>query len=223
MPLMNNSNNMEYTNSGEQSLIFDFFKDYNGKLLDVGANDGIMSSNTCALLERGWKGIMIEPSPNPFKNLHLNYTKKDLLKNTVLLNYALVPDNFNKTEFYETLYEDTVGNYGLGSFYLEELSDYVKGNTSNVEVIRDPVKVNKITTTDFFKIYGYTFDFISIDVEHMNYLLVTNFPWEKINCKLICVELDVYPEELINFFKTINYKLYEVRRYNYFFAPTNKF
>lgn len=40
-----------------------------GRFLDVGCWDPITFSNTRALVERGWSGVMIEPAPGPFIEL----------------------------------------------------------------------------------------------------------------------------------------------------------
>ena len=39
------------------------------KFLEVGANDGVLQSNTLELEELGWDGILIEPSLTAFKAL----------------------------------------------------------------------------------------------------------------------------------------------------------
>lgn len=43
-----------------------------GFFVDVGAHDGVESSNTYALELCGWKGMCIEPNPESYKNLTLN-------------------------------------------------------------------------------------------------------------------------------------------------------
>ncbi len=43
------------------------------RFLDIGAWDPKEFSNTRALFERGWGGVMIEPSPVPFNNLLKEY------------------------------------------------------------------------------------------------------------------------------------------------------
>lgn len=45
----------------------------NGRFVDVGAYDGVNYSNTMALVERGWSGIMIEPGLQAFIKLLENH------------------------------------------------------------------------------------------------------------------------------------------------------
>lgn len=57
---------------GEEAIVLDFFKGFTGTFLDIGAFDGITNSNTRALLELGWKGVLIEPDPEAFIKLRQN-------------------------------------------------------------------------------------------------------------------------------------------------------
>lgn len=48
-------------------------KPWVGRFLDIGAWDPKCFSNTRALFERGWSGVLIEPSPGPLANLLKEY------------------------------------------------------------------------------------------------------------------------------------------------------
>lgn len=61
---------MPYSQNGEESAILAAFPDKtDGRFLDIGAWHPTDKSNTRALYERGWSGLLIEPSPGPFINL----------------------------------------------------------------------------------------------------------------------------------------------------------
>lgn len=57
-----------YSQYGEDDVFLPLLSD-NGRFLDIGAWDPITFSNTRALIERGWSGVMIEPSPGPLIEL----------------------------------------------------------------------------------------------------------------------------------------------------------
>ena len=77
----------DHSQNGEQQIILDYFKDrYNGRFLDIGANDGITLSNVYALALKGWGGAMCEPSPKAFYLLQRNYKE---LPQVTLLNIAI--------------------------------------------------------------------------------------------------------------------------------------
>jgi len=55
-----------YSQNLEQNYILEYFKDRRGTFIDIGANDGLTLSNTRALVELGWRGVFVEPSPMAF-------------------------------------------------------------------------------------------------------------------------------------------------------------
>lgn len=76
-----------YSQWDEEQVLIDIFgKDYKGYFVDIGANDGKTVSNTLALVERGWGGLMIEPDPIAFSKLQSLHGYN---KNITLLNCAV--------------------------------------------------------------------------------------------------------------------------------------
>jgi FkbM family methyltransferase len=49
---------------GEDRALLEFFGGVRGFYVDVGANDGLSNSNTAALDQMGWRGILVEADPN---------------------------------------------------------------------------------------------------------------------------------------------------------------
>jgi FkbM family methyltransferase len=49
---------------GEDRAILKFFGETPGFYVDVGANDGVSNSNTAALDEMGWRGLLVEADPD---------------------------------------------------------------------------------------------------------------------------------------------------------------
>lgn len=62
---------MYYSQAGQDKWVLEKIGN-EGFFVDVGAYDGIESSNTYALELAGWKGICIEPNPQAFANLENN-------------------------------------------------------------------------------------------------------------------------------------------------------
>lgn len=62
----------DYSQNREQAVILRNLAGINGTLLDIGANDGITFSNTRALVELGWSGVLVEPSRTAFLKLCSN-------------------------------------------------------------------------------------------------------------------------------------------------------
>lgn len=170
----------DYSQYGEQAHILAEFGDHVGRFLEIGAYHPTQFSNTRALVERGWSGVMIEPAPGPMQALIREYGKDDRI---VLINAALgfergiakmwaTDDAVSTTE--EANYQQWRHAGGFyGAFYT-------------------PV----ITLHDVFNQFGGGFDFMSIDTEGTScnvfhaLLETTAFP------RVICVEHDGRSVEL---------------------------
>lgn len=84
----------DYSQSGEQAAILDALKGITGPFLDIGAYHPTVFSNTRALYEMGWSGVMVEPSPGPMKALLEAYGNDErirLIQAAVSLEPGLVP------------------------------------------------------------------------------------------------------------------------------------
>jgi len=66
------------TQQNEQEIIRQFFGDRIGTFLDVGAFDGVTDSNTHALTERGWSGVLVEPCLETFIQLRNNKGERNI-------------------------------------------------------------------------------------------------------------------------------------------------
>lgn len=76
-----------YSQHDEQEFILDFFKDkQEGFFLDIGAGDGWNDSNTRALWDKGWSGMLIEPNYRAFRQLMEVYGSGE---RAILLNAAI--------------------------------------------------------------------------------------------------------------------------------------
>lgn len=53
-----------HAQNGEDIALLEFFRGKPGFYVDVGANDGVSNSNTAALEEVGWRGLLIEADPS---------------------------------------------------------------------------------------------------------------------------------------------------------------
>lgn len=68
----------KYSQQDEQRYILDALKDIDkGTLLDVGAWNAKTFSNSRALIEMGWKAMLVEPSPGPLNALLKEYGEQE--------------------------------------------------------------------------------------------------------------------------------------------------
>ena len=73
--LLNNwaTHKESYAQHGEDILIELLLPDGVRSFIDIGANDGVLFSNTYKFAKQGAKGICIEPAPNSFRKIKLNH------------------------------------------------------------------------------------------------------------------------------------------------------
>lgn len=146
-----------YSQNAEEKIILDYFGLETGTFLDVGANDGVTFSNTRALAERGWRGVLVEPSPQAFAKL------KDLYnghKGFYTYPYA-ISDHNGKAMLQESGPLCSAADIGLVStFHAEEkarFSKSVRYSPIEVKTFRWKTFLNRLSVKEF--------DFVSMDCE----------------------------------------------------------
>lgn len=147
----------DYSQSGEQCIIIDFFKGRAaGVFIDVGAGDGVRFSNTRALFEAGWDGVLIEPDAVCFAALAHTYGR-DTVSRAILVNAALTLDKLAG--------EPSRMHFGAGNLFTTT-SD-AEAEWRGLDKFRDVI-VGTITCARLFSLASTItrqVDFINVDVE----------------------------------------------------------
>ncbi len=119
------------------------------RLIEIGAWDAIDKSNSRALIELGWSGLLVEPSPGPLKNLVREYSGCDRVQ---ILSAAVTVEG--------------------GYLDLEITDDAVSQPTGpRIEEWRQNggfygrLTVPAIKAADLFERFGAGVEFVSFDVE----------------------------------------------------------
>lgn len=143
---------INYSQSSEQAFILSYFGPATGRFLDIGAYDGLRLSNTRALLEQGWSGVLVEPSAANLVNLAKNC---EPFADRVHIVQAAVTDK-----------------RGLAPFFIDTAPDREWSTTINPDLMasgsviapsRLKTSVATIVVADLLPLGP--FDFISIDAE----------------------------------------------------------
>lgn len=167
-----------YSQNEEQEFILKHTPEH-GRFLDIGAWDPFTFSNTRALFERGWGGVLIEPSPGPFESLMREYAEKA----GVVCIRAAVGLEDGETEMWMT--DDAVSTSDPAVYERwRPLASY-KGRQT----------VRMITIEHIYRIC-LDFDFVSIDAEGCSAELLYRL-WDlgkRPGC--ICVEYDSHLNEI---------------------------
>lgn len=195
----NNDKITFYSQEGQDLLAYTYFKGKKeGFFIDIGAYDGITISNTLLFEELGWKVICVEADPDRFKSLK-NNRKCDCY------NLAIHSKTGEKLEF-------ITSNCDVLNVLKEQSSDKhiermkIDGNQKELKTI----EVNSITFDDLMsKNYPDIrhIDFLSIDIEGGELIVLETIDFNKYSFGLITVENNFEEGVLVNFMKERGYKV----------------
>jgi FkbM family methyltransferase len=152
-----------------------------GKYLEFGATNGIELSNSLLLeKEFGWSGVLAEPSPQWKAQLKENRPKSQLLDECI---YSETGKSIN---FF-------VSNFGIFSTIEEFRDSDIESMPGNTKVRNEDgysVKVPTISLNDVFIKYfnGERIDYMSVDTEGSEFLILSNFNFDKYGPKVVTVE-----------------------------------
>lgn len=143
-----------YSQNNEQSAILAAFASdpFVGTFLDIGAWHPTDKSNTRALYEQGWTGVMVEPSPGPFSVLVAEYGGGMPRLSCIQLINAAVTFESGTVEMWVT--DDAVSTADQANY--EKWKNHAKFNGK--------IQVKAVTLEEIFAEHG-EFDFVSIDAE----------------------------------------------------------
>lgn len=171
----------DYSQNGEQKIILDYFSGHIGGYLDLGANDGATLSNTKALHDLGWKGALFEPSKKAFLTCQMNQP------NAFRYNVA-VSNVDGEIEFYESGTHLKQGDTALLSTVKEvELKRWSGSDNSFTKTTCESISA-KTLDKKLNDCGVLSFDFISIDIEGMDYDVLIQMDLKKLGCKMLCIE-----------------------------------
>ena len=165
-------------NEEEKHILNYFYSKGSGTFLDIGANDGVTLSNTKALSDRGWSGVLVEPSPEAFRKLKENYRA---IGGSYFYNFALGNHN-GEIDFYDSGTHLNKEDTGLLSTASEEDYNKWRGTTQftpiKVQCFRYKTFLNRVKIKEF--------DFISLDAEGFDLDILKQIDLRPTSC--VCVE-----------------------------------
>lgn len=173
---------MSYSQSGEDLIIAEYFGEFKGKLLDIGANDGVTFSNSRVLIESGWGGVLIEPSL-AYGELTKLYADSPMVK---CKHYAISSQ--------------------YGEIVLCEMQDSLLSTTT--KSIADswgvPYTLRIVTTVPYSAVAD-KYDFITIDTEWSDWVILQQIDLSYTKC--LCIEYGQYESEITDYCKMFHMKL----------------
>lgn len=177
----------DYSQNGEQAAILQRFrlKDnsaayVDGRFLDIGAWHPTEFSNSRALFELGWTGVMFEPSPGPMLNLLNEYGSNS----NITLIQACVSTEGGLAEMMVS--DDAVST--------SSMREYLKWKET--AKFQGRLMVPSVTVDEIGLRFG-GFDFVNIDAEGQSADIFLEFLRLGMYPPCICVEHDSRTTELL--------------------------
>lgn len=148
----------KFSQSDEDFIISEYFASKpHGTFIDIGSNDGITFSNTRLMALKGWRGVLVEPSPKAYEKLVELYKG---FKGFYTYNVALSNHN-GQAILHESGPLCSAKDIGLVSTFHQHEIDRFKSSVSyeavTVKCFKWKTFLNRLSIKQF--------DLISIDVE----------------------------------------------------------
>jgi FkbM family methyltransferase len=164
-------------------IVSKYGSEFKGSILDLGANDGITLSNSRFFLENGWRGVLVEAGRLPYQKLMTT-----ILPNTIAINCAIGNQDGSLT-FYESTNLLNSDDVGLVSSLVPDETQRWR----NAGINYSEYNVDCYTWKSFkekFHLESQNFDIISIDIEGMDYVVLSQMNLLELDCKVLCVEFN---------------------------------
>lgn len=177
----------DYSQNNEQKIILDYFGDFRGTFLDIGANDGETLSNTRALAILGWTGVLVEPSPVAWKKLSEVYSKDSGGFGPCWTIESAITTEDGPIDLYDSGTHLKKGDVSLLSTTVPKEMDRWKKSGEQFT----KTTVRGITFETLMKETGQShFDFVSIDCEGADWIVLQQIDLTAVGCRLLCVEVN---------------------------------
>jgi FkbM family methyltransferase len=168
-----------YSQNAEDLIVYSLFKGKPGVLLEIGANDGSTFSNSRFLIEKGWSAELVEPSSTfaELQTLHIGNS------HVICHNFG-IGGRDEVVPFFESGAHVLAGSDRalVSSVDFEETERWRNAGVEFVE------KNIQLVSWETFAKSGKRFDFISIDVEGLDWQILQQIDLEAVGCKVLCIE-----------------------------------
>lgn len=175
---------MAYSQNDEEQRILRYFGEEVGNVLDLGANDGRRFSNSLAVIERGWKAVLVEPSTRALARLKTLHASRIASGQVQVLPYAIANVS-GRLVFHES--GSLVGGGDVALVSTLSAAEAIRWSQSGVTYTRS--EVDALTWPELYeKCDLRTFDLITIDVEAFDYWVLQQMDLTALKCRMLIVE-----------------------------------
>lgn len=181
-----------YSQNAEDLFVANYFGDFKGTLLSIGENNGRDLSNALLLIEQEWFAHVVEPS-YAFNDLQLLHR----MNNKVQCYNLAIADAYGIVTLYESGAHVPGGN---DRALVSSLSKVETERWSLAGVKFEEVPVQTVPFNTFWEMTDFAkFDFITIDAESYDKMILKQIDLKSVDCKCLCIEHNG-DQDLKNFF-----------------------
>ncbi|MFZ4263225.1 FkbM family methyltransferase [Sphingobacterium sp. HJSM2_6] len=192
-----------FSQEGEDMVIRSFYenrKNYKGFYVDVGAHHPYRFSNTMYFYKKGWRGINIEPSPESMKWFKF-FRSRDINLN---IGISESPQELTYYCFNEP---------ALNGFS-QEISEQRDGLYAKYKLLKT-IPVPTLPLIEVLEKHvpkGKKIDFLSIDAEGFDFIVLKSNDWERYSPTFVLVEeaLGIFELEQSEIYQYMLHKNYEL-------------
>lgn len=172
-----------------------------GFFIEAGAYDGVTESNTKRLEELGWNGLCVEP-------VDIFYEKCKSNRKCLTLNTVLYDKNDAEIDFIDGTNVERPCHSGV----VENLSSSLKlvnGKSLGVQIKKRTETLQKVLFDNFNNLK--VIDFLSLDTEGSEYIILKDFPFDQYKFKIACIEHNFITEtrqKIYDLFHSNGYQLH---------------
>lgn len=165
-----------YSQSGEDSIVVQVLGKIPKLYVDIGCGHPINGSNTFKFYQKGARGLCIDANPK-FRFIYKLFRSRDIF----LIGGISLADKESQ-HFYRFI-EDVYSTFDpIRAQNLINRGLVLKG-TESIPLIN----LRKVIV-EFFNEGPYVLDFLNVDVEGLDLVVVENFPFDICSPKVICIE-----------------------------------
>lgn len=196
-------------------------KKHGGRFLDIGAHDGIHTSNTATLeLEYGWSGICIEANPI------LSTKLKQNRPGSVVVNCAAWSENgYVELEIPKNNLQGIQGDLLSRISTLENNENYFPGHfASDTEKIMIPSRNINDLVEEYFE-FPCVIDFMSLDIEGAEIEVLQSMNFDLLDIRFMTIEWGYRPGYvplIQKILEPVGYQLHRVNEFDVEFSKINR-
>lgn len=190
-----------YAQYGEEQVLLNFFEGKRqGRLVEIGAANGLKNSNSRFLIESyEWSGLLVEPHPTFFSELKKLYGDSTVVE----LKQLAVYSQKGTMPFYVYGFEN------IEPAQVSTLSSTFKDKVCKMygDGYKEPIMVETDTLEAILRSQPEVVDFLSIDCEGVDMDVLRSNDWRTYRPTLVCIEHSMPQSELHEYMTSQGYWL----------------